>query len=596
MPQSGEELLREFTSNRDILAARISSSDLGGLFVKQLTVPHNAAALAFAPNGETTLYSAGQGISGKFEVVLAKTGEIHVALGFLGLRALDRYPVDARASFALRIDSRGLESFKAFARFSGGLYRMKDLEAFVVDRSRAALSHVASSRAAADLHRKDLLAEIERAVADRLQSHLLGTGILFDRLLTGGFVSSAYEKQADQASTADREARDRERRLKEIGDFLQKEESLQKLLAEIDDPRLKLIVYKELIEGGARKGADDWLKLDEGGLRKVHGLMQKLLGGSQMEWDQVLSETAEKAFVAIGTKAVEVETAPPYGLNPHEIGEPVRSVRPAAVSGRDLLLIGAKKTCILLDPVKGERFPFPLPGAAPPVGGINSVDSYGNCLYATHSEFGLALWDLNRPGRPAELIFQSLTSGNRTSRAVRVLNDRLLFASGPSVFLLDLGTPSSEPLKFSGSHGAVTSVAMAGNTLFAATGEGVVLSWDIRKPDYPEVVLRKDREIKTLRLAKGTRGLVHLLYAFNDTAIHARVIGQPLETDYEALGNTFAEFDASSDLVVAPGHRSRRLFFWSADQPRRPEHVADLSPIGGAEIMDVSLRKRLVLK
>jgi len=596
MLPSGDALIREFTTSRDYLAVRFSSADLSGLFVKKLVVPYNSAALVLHSTGETTLLSAGQEMTGKFEAVLAKSGEIHVSLGFLGLRSQENVPIDGRISFAVLIDTRTVAQFKAFAKFSGGTYLLKDLEAFLSERTRAGMSQLASSRAIRDLHRRDLLAEIENSVSGRLAPHLMGTGLLFDRALSGGFLSNDFERSQDQATAADAKARERERRLKEVAEFLQKEEAVQKLLSEIDDPRLKLVVYRELIEGKAREGPEDWLRQDEGAVRKIHEIMQKTLGGASADVEEILLESAERVYASLGSRVVEINPSEPEAWKDHDLKEAVRSVRPATVSGRDLLLVGGKRTCILYDPSSRETFPFPLPGDASPRGGINAVDSYGNTLYATHSEFGLALWDLNQPGRPGELVYQSLTSGHKTTRAVRVAKDKLVFATGPSAYTLDLSNPNGEPRRYSTSHGTITSTVLTSRTLFAATEEGVIVAWELGKPDYPDVILRKTSPVTSLRLTKGSRGIAHLLYAFNDTSIHARVLGQTLETEYEALGSTFATIDAASDWVAACGHRSRQLFLWRADQPRRPETTLDLSKVSSHEIMDVALKSRLVLR
>lgn len=601
MPATGDALIREFAGSRTFLSVRISSSDLGGLFVKRLIVPYNAAALVLQSNGEASLLSAGQEISGRFDAVLAKTGEIHVSLGFLGLRSRDRIPIDGRVAFAVLIDTRTLPQFKAFARFSGGQYRLQDLESFLVERTRAAVAQIAAERPVTELHRKDLLPELEAAVSERLSSHLMGTGLVFDRALSGGFVSAEFERRQDQAWAADARAQERRRRLREVATFLEKEESVQKLLAEIDDPRLKLIVYRELIEGrgeGSGGGAtDEWLRLDESALAKIHGIMQKALAGPATDFHELVSETAERAYVALGSKIVEFDPQEPDAWKEHDLQEPIRSARPASLSGRDLLLVGGKRTCILFDPAAaGERLAFPLPGNPSPRGGINAVDSYGTTLYATHSEYGLALWDLNHPGRPGELVFQSLTAGQKTTRAVRVVQNKLLFATGPFVYLLDLAAPNAPPVRFASPHGGVISTVLTPRTLLASTEEGAILSWELERPDDPQVLARKTAPVTALRLVRSPRGIAHLLYALNDTSIHARVLGHTLETEYEALGHTFTTFDATSDLVAAAAHRSRLLFLWRSDNPRRPERTLDLSKVSPQEIMDVALRRRLVLK
>lgn len=596
MPLSAEDRIREYSHSKDLVALRITSGELGGLFSKKLVVPYNSAALVRHEDGETSLSSAGRTIGGRFEALLAKTGEIHLDMEFDGLRSADGWRVRGRASVAVQIDTRTIESFLDFERFSGGTFRKADLKAYLKDRVRAGLSELASSRQARELHRKDLLGEIERAVGGRLRPHLVGTGVLFDRVLSGGFASEEYEQQIARARSRDREQQERQRRLKEIATFLNREESIQKLLAEIDDPRLKLHVYRELIQTNPEQGEEDLVNLDEAAVRKVHGVMQRLLLGSGASLQEIMMERATGACVALGSKVVEIPLDRPGEWKGHEIGEGIRSVRAARIGERDLLLIGGKRTCILFDPENGERRLFPLPEIKQPRGGINSVDAFGDRLYATHSEFGLAMWDLQNPGRPGELIHRDLTRGQRTTRGVRVIQDKLLFATGASVYFLDLTSPESRPERYPTSHGAVTSTTLAGRTLFAATEEGVILSWELGKPDYPEVVLRTRSPVTAIRVVKGHRGITHLFYCFNDTSVRARVIGQTLETAYEALGSTFTTFDATSDGVLACGHRTRRVYLWQPGNPRRPERTLDLSAASPHEIMDVCFRKRLVVR
>jgi WD40 repeat protein len=285
-----------------------------------------------------------------------------------------------------------------------------------------------------------------------------------------------------------------------------------------------------------------------------------------------------------------VDGQEPYELDVHEIGEGMRSVRFAALGDRKVLLLGVKRGCILYDLDDRQKRLYPLPDIKQPRGGVNAVAVHGTQLYATHSEYGLAQWDLNQPGRPAELLHDSITSVQKTTRAVQNAGDRLLFASGSDLYSVLFAEPSAAPVVYRGAHGPITSIARLGETIFASTEDGVILQWDIRQPEYPSVLLRKNDPIYGLRLAK-LRGVAHLLYSFNDTSVHARVLGQTLEVEFEALGATFTLFDVVSDLLVSCGQRGRTLFLWKPSNPRRPTKTIDLSKIEPKEVMDLCIRR-----
>jgi hypothetical protein len=591
MIPTAEDLLREFQQNRGLLAFRLSSSELPGIFSRKLAIPSGSAALVLQSDGTASMLSAGQEVNGKFEAVLVRIGDLSLSLGFLGLRTQDGFAIDARVSLVLRIDHRTVATLRSFSQFMGGaVYRQKDLEEYVADRVRAICGSVASASLANALHGKDVSLDMETRVSEKMQTHLMGTGLIFEKVIAVEFLSRDYERDVAQATQTAKEAKQREKRIKELAEFLQREGSVKSLLEQVQDPKLKSMLYARLFLNERIDASSITTHLDERALEEVYGHMQQILSGEPVSLDDILTDSAARLYAVAGSKVIDIAPTEPYEMVVHDIGEGMRSVRAANVGGRDVLLLGVKRGCLVYDVESKQKRYYPLPDLKTPRGGVNAVAVHGSSLFATHSEFGLALWNLNEPGKPAELLYDSITSSQKTTRAVQTTPERLLFASGSDIYSIVYSELSAAPQMYRGSHGPVTSIVNSAESLYASTEDGVILQWDIKQPDYPSVLLRKNDPIYGLHLAR-LRGVAHLMYSFNDTSLHARVIGQTLEVEFEALGATFTVFDAASDLVCASGQRGRTLFLWKPSSPRRPLKTIDLSKIETKEIMDLCIRR-----
>jgi hypothetical protein len=474
----------------------------------------------------------------------------------------------------------------------GSVFRQRDLEEYVADRVRTVCADLASAAPARQLHGKDWTPDVESRLGEKMQTHLMGTGLLFEKINAVEFFSRDYEKDLSQANRADNEVRRRERRLKELADFLQKEGSVKALLEQIQDPKLRSLVYARLFLSDRLDATSIAATLDERGLEEVYRTMQGILSGEGAPMDEIVSDSAARLYAVAGPKIIDVDAREPHEMRVHDVGEGIRSVRSAQVSGRDVLLLGVKRGCVVFDPEDQTKKSFPLPDLKKPQGGVNAMAVRGTSLFATHSEFGLALWDLSQPGKAAELLYDAETAKHKTIRAVQCAQERLLFAGGSDVYAVDLADLSAPLVRYGGAQGLVTGVAGSAGSIYASTEDGAILQWDVTQPDYPSVLLRKNEPIFNLRLAR-VRGVAHLLYTFGDTSVHARVLGQTIEIEFEALGATFTLFDAASDLVVACGHRGRTLFLWRPSNPRRPSKTIDLSKIEAKEVMDLCLRKAM---
>lgn len=591
------DVLREFEHGKNVLAVRIDSNELPGLFTKRLRVPHNAAALAlFSDDGTTSIFGQGQEISGQFQAVLVKVGEIYLSFDLPNLRTQDNFALQATVNLSVSIDSATIESFTNFMKFMPtARYSLKEIEDFVRDRIRSACAEYVGARTAQDLHRRDKAHEVERVIADKLESHFLGTGLLFEKIVAAEFISKDYESQVHQIQRVNKEQQLRQDRLAKIAEFLKNREDVRDLLDKVQDPHVRSTLYTWMISGGKPDDTNMGQALDEHALNQLMGAMQSMLAGQVVPVEDILTETADKIYVAVGSRIVEIDSHEPFDARDYDAGEPLRSLRSVRLGDHDLLILGGRRACVILDIASGERKTYPLPDTKVPRGGINSVAIYGNTLYATHSEYGLAAWDIREPGKPAQLQFEAQTKTQKTTRAVQIVKDNLVFATGGTAVVASLSSPGSAPRTFTSRNGSLTALALASAQLFAATEEGTILQWDFDHPEEPEEVLRKNEAIFGLKLAK-IRNVAHMVYSCNDAALHARMLGQTLETAYEAPGGGFTMFDATSDLLCATQYRARKIFVWRAGNPKRPVRIIDLTRFADKEVMDICIRKRMVLK
>jgi hypothetical protein len=599
--------LSEFLNDRNLLAIKVSSSDLGGFFRKAITLPLNTAGLALFHDGSCAVFQEAQEVAGNFDLVLAKRGEIHLRLAFPDLKTSDGIPIAATCTMGLELSLGRLDLFRDFCRtlFNyPGAYGIDDLRGHVVPDVRRILADLTAATPAAELHGSDRSAEAAAALGPVLERLLFDAGVRYGRLLGLTLVSEEAERRASSEKRRVEEDRravevmDRkEQRIKRLAGIL-KDEQVQGLLTQVPDERLKGLLYAKLMEDDAVQiTAEDLLsKASDCGeevVRMIYRAMEGLLStGASVAPEEIAGARADRIFAAAGTKVFEIDPASPDEPRIHVFPEPLRSVR-AAETPEGVLILGGSKQGIrtmLLGERSPDILPYPLPGGRAVKGGVNSMALHRNRLFATHSEFGLAAWDLDKPGAPAEPVYPELTKPFRTTRGVQVDDaGRLLFASGPHVY----AAPASggAPVKYVSSvESPATCVAVAARTVFAGTENGSILCWKIDAPDQPVVLARKREAIVNLRLAKIC-GLPHLLYSAKDLSIRARVIGQSLETSYESEGAAVGVLDAASDLLCASDAEGRRLLVWKSTSPTRPERRIDIYKRADKPVLDLWMRK-----
>ncbi|HXX92695.1 MAG TPA: hypothetical protein VEN81_03620, partial [Planctomycetota bacterium] len=388
----------------------------------------------------------------------------------------------------------------------------------------------------------------------------------------------------------------KEERLRRLAGIL-RDQDVQGLLTRVPDERLKGLLYAKLMEDDAVQiTAQELLSkatdCGEEVVAAIYKAMENLLStGASVAPDELETDRAERIFIAAGARVFELEPDGSQAARIHTFPDALRSVRHLDRPGRTLLLGGGKhgiSTLAIDGP--GERLDYPLPSGRTVKGGVNSIAACGTSLFATHSEYGLAHWRADRPGEPAELLFESLTRPHRTTRAVHVKDDKLLFASGQHVYLTTVDA-DEPPLKFVSSiESPVACIAWAARTIFAGTESGAIVCWKIDAPDQPVVLVRRREAIVNLRLAKIC-AIPHLIYSTRDLSVRARVIGQSLETSYDTGGAPVGVLDASSDLIAASDGDGRRVLIWRATAPSRPDHAIDVWKQSEKPVLDIWMKK-----
>ena len=600
--------LSEFLNNRNLLAIKISSHDLGGFFRKSITIPLNTMGLALFHDGTSGLMNEGQEVRGHFDLVLAKRGETQLRLVFPDLRSSDGLTLSLTAALTLELATSRLDLFRDFCRafFNfPGTFAVQDLKNLLAPEVRRLLGGYVSGRPAAELHRADLSGPMGILLHEGLERFLFDGGVRTGKILEISQASKDYEERAaSEKRRADEQRRSaevlekKEARLRHLAGIL-KDQDVQGLLTKVPDERLRGLLYAKLMEDDSVQITAEELvsKAKDCGeevVQVIYKAMENLLSnGASVSPEEIATANADRIFAATGNRVLELDPSGSVQPRVYTFKESLRSVR-TMESPRGPFLVGGSKrgvSTVRLDDSM-EVLEYPLPPTGQVRGGVNSIVMAGAAIYATHSEFGLARWQVDRPGDPPDMIYEEITKRSKTTRAVQMQEGRLLFASGQHVFTAPADA-SGAPLKYVSSiESPVTCVAAAARTIFAGTENGSIVCWKVDAPDQPVVLVRKREPIVNLRLARIC-AIPHLIYSARDLSVRARVIGQNLETSYESDGAPIGVLDAASDLICATEGDGRRVLLWKSTAPTRPARAVDVWKHSDKPVLDLWMRKTL---
>ena len=609
---------QEFLLNRNLVAMRLGPEYMGGFFARRLTVPPQTVAMAAHEDGVLSYLTGGQDVVSRCDLVIAKEGELELKMIFPDLKTRDGYSINATCSLVVRVLTDRPDLFKDFVRGAMAgqtAYSTSDLKTMMGREIKRILGDFVARYPAAELNRRGAFDGFEDRFGVAVERYLFGTGVKYERFLDVSFASHEFEQaqQEDEQRRSQEEAsavrvKKKEDRIRRIATMMQ-DESVQGLLSKVDDERVRALMYAKIMEDDASDltPADLAARMGAGGeevVELMHRTLVNLTGGPGAVPEPVPVEVADRIFLATGNKVVEIA---PDRLSdtPREFvfPAPLRSVRTSASRFGEVIL-GGGKTSIMLRTAEADAayLDFPLPAVDRPRGGFNSMCIAGRWMFATHSEFGVAVWDTNRPGAPSRRILEEFTSGSKTTRAIAPVEGGFIFGTGPDVYHvkvpvdaetfedLDMGLVHARYA--SGGDSPVTCAAASPNFVFAGTAAGTVLAWKLGETASPQPLARRKDPIAAMHVASLNR-IPHLVYSSHDLAVHARVIGQTLETHYECGGSSVAFMAAASDLLCALDSSGMHLAIWKASQPARPVESLDCWRYAQKPVLDLWLQRAL---
>lgn len=601
--------IQDWLSNREMFARRVSSAEVLGLLKRTWTVPASTVA-AVVENGARRVARGGEQLAGKFDAVLIKTQEMPVSFQVAGLRSRDGFGMTAGVRLTLQLESLEPDRVEDFCRnftAASATTSAEDLRSYLAVDVKRALSEYISLHAASDLQNSAASAEVEGGLRRALEGPLFGKGIAFRKLMELEFHSDSFEKARDDARKQNEKIREheavlldqqrREEKLKRLV-ALMKSADAQEVFREIKDERVKSLLYAKLMESDLKDISSEDLrsKLNQWGDDLVGVVLKAYAALAETPESPCETGRAEKlgrVIVTAGSRVLVFDPADFTGsCRLIDAGFNLRSARLHTWNGRGLIFAGGKRQVAALDPVSAHAVAsYPLPQDRKPKGGVNATAVFRNRMFATHSEIGLIEWDLSKPDVPGLAIHGDLTALSSTVRAATTTRDGwFYFASGRTVFGMDLekGTP---PQAFAPqAPSGVTALAVGDRLLVAGSGsgnEGALSIWDRTEPSRAVGVIRRNAPIGSVRLT-SLGGVPHMLFTCRDHGVTARVLGQTLETHYDAGEHSVILAEGGSDHVVAVDHNGRFLIAWDAARPARPRKVVDLNAWTDQAVYDLA--------
>jgi hypothetical protein len=602
--------IQDWLSNRDMFARRVSSSEVLGLLRRSFQVPANTIAHV-VENGNRRVARGGDQLTGRFDAVLIKTQETPVAFKVSGLKSRDGFGMNARVRLTLQLESFEPDRVEDFCRnftAATSTTSSEDLRSYLDVDVRRALSEYISSHDAAELQNAQAGAEVEGGLRRALEGPLFGKGLSFRKLMELEFSSESWEKARDDQRRENEKIREheavlldqqrREEKLKRLASMMKGEEA-QLIFREIKDERVKSMLYAKLMENDLADLTSDQVraKMQQWGDDLI-GVVLKAYAALGEAPEGEISEPArtgrlEKLVVTAGSRILLFDPADFTGsCRLIEAGFNLRSSKLHHAGGKPLLYAGGKRQIAAIDPDTTQQVAvYPLPQDKKPKGGVNATAIWKTRMFATHSEIGLIEWDLGKPGVPGAVLHAELTALAATVRAATVSAEGMFyFASGRTVYAMDLEKGGAPAALAPQTPSGVTAISLGERLLVAGCGsgsEGALVTWDRRDPARALSVVRRNAPIGSVRLV-SIGGVPHTLFTCRDHGVTARVLGQALETHYDAGEHSVILAEGGSDYVVAVDHSGRYLMSWDAARPTKPRAVLDLQAYTDQPVYDLA--------
>ncbi len=589
----------DWLDNREMLARRVASSEVLGLLKRSWSVPANTVA-AVVEGTSRRVARGGEQLGGRFEAVLIKTQEMPVSFHVSGLKSRDGFGITAGVRLTLQLESLEPDRVEDFCRnfiSATALTAADDLRRYLaLDVQRALSEHIAS-RDAADLQGGTGGTDLEGGLRRALEGPLFGKGLAFRKLMELEFQSESFDRHREaRRSERDKleqhealllDQQRREEKLKRLAAFM-KSDDAQQVFREIRDERVKSMLYAKMMENDLSDLSTEELRarMQQWGDDLV-GVVLRAYAALGEAPENAASEPArpEKLESVVVTAGSRVLLFRPSDLRGScrlvEAGFNLRSARIHALDGKPHIFAGGKRQVSAIEPESTRTVAaFPLPQDRKPKGGVNATAVWKGRMFGTHSEIGLIGWDLGKPGATGTVLHPELTALAATVRAASMSRDGVLyFASGRTVYALDVERGGAPVALTPQTPSGVTAIAVGERLVVAGCGsgnEGALVIWERQAPGQAIAVIRRNAPIGSVRLT-SIGGVPHMLFTCRDHGVTARVIGQTLETHFEAGEHSIVLAEGGSDYVVAIDQNGRYLISWEAARPARPRAVVDLN-------------------
>lgn len=295
----------------------------------------------------------------------------------------------------------------------------------------------------------------------------------------------------------------------------------------------------------------------------------------QPEVDALLLVASGRKVWAIDPLAQKSLQNAPLELNYDEgrLGS-LRSVRVDGTGEDRVVLAGARNgVYATLVAHRKQAREYPIGKGVDARTGINAAVLYRGYLYATHSEFGLLRWPWLQPYSPAVQVMPELMSQYSTTRSLQIFGERLLFANGPTVLMLEAGEGSGAQLRvaarYRGTRHEVTALATDEKYILIADAAGDVYVWDPQASEPPVLAFYAGTPVSDLAAAELRDGRRSLL-----VAIKRAVVPMLFRDGSNALEFTSPEpiraCDTLNGTIVGLGRDRMRVFAWRTNRPEWP--------------------------
>lgn len=257
---------------------------------------------------------------------------------------------------------------------------------------------------------------------------------------------------------------------------------------------------------------------------------------------------------------------------------PLRSVQSAMIDGKSLLLVGAQRGVMMLDPANaGSVRLFPAASGESQLG-FNRVLGNTCGLWASHGDMGLMHWKLESPDAPITLDAQ------RGIRSLEFLGDgRLIYSIDDAAWTS--GTTAPRKIETNSSSCAIALLPLGANlAIVRENGDIELIDGSTTR------LLRAIRRGTIVRSATRVpwQGDWRLLLGTDQGPVDCVGVDDPLVTQYLSPYRGLKKLCAMTDLLAAVSPDRQRLVLWQIWDGQRPLGEVHLTSRTRHRIADIA--------